>query len=108
MSGRPAKKSETLEVRLPHELKVRFMARCRDRGLTASEVVRDFIERAGAGGRRVAFGWRTLLAALAGALALGAIAAPSIAEVAAPGRGAFDRLDRDRDGVLTFEEFRAR
>ena len=83
------------------------MARCRDRGLTASEVVREFIE-AGTTARRLAFGWRTVLAALAGALALGAVAAPSIAEVAAPGRAAFDRLDRDHDGVLSFEEFRSR
>jgi len=39
---------------------------------------------------------------------LGAIAAPSLAQNLSPSRAAFDRLDRDRNGVVSFEEFRAR
>ena len=42
---RSQKKSETLEVRLPHHTKQAFMAWCQRRGLTASEVVRRFIEK---------------------------------------------------------------
>src|SRR4029453_47905 len=41
---RPQKKSDTLEVRLPHETKQAFMARCRQDGRSASEVIRDFID----------------------------------------------------------------
>ena len=38
------KKSETLEIRLPHPTKLAFMARCRTRGLSASESLRRFID----------------------------------------------------------------
>lgn len=38
------KQSESLEIRLGHSAKQDFMAACRARGLTASEVVRDFVE----------------------------------------------------------------
>ncbi len=41
---RPPKKSETLEVRLPHAAKQAFMARCREDGRSASEVIREFID----------------------------------------------------------------
>ena len=36
------------------------------------------------------------------------IAAPSLAQTAPASRPAFDHLDRDHDGLLSFEEFRAR
>ena len=47
-------------------------------------------------------------AALAG-LALGAVAVPALAQSrsAAPSRAAFDRLDRNHDGVVSFDEYRA-
>ncbi len=38
------KKSETLEVRIPHETKRAFLIACRDNGTTASEVVRDQVQ----------------------------------------------------------------
>lgn len=41
---RPPKKSETLEVRVPHATKQAFMARCREDGRSASEVIREFID----------------------------------------------------------------
>jgi hypothetical protein len=41
---RKAKKSETLEVRLPHETKQAFLTACREDGTTASEVVRESID----------------------------------------------------------------
>jgi Ca2+-binding EF-hand superfamily protein len=40
---RTEKHSETLEIRMPHTLKTEFMDACKERGLTASEVVRDFV-----------------------------------------------------------------
>lgn len=103
---RPPKKSETLEVRLPHAAKVAFMERCRAEGVTASDVVRGMIA-AGPSRRRPVRGWQAATALMIG-LAIGAVAAPSIAQ-ALPGQGSvFDRLDADRDGVLTRAEFDAR
>ena len=108
---RPPKKSEMLEVRLPYEVKTAFMARCRSRGRTASEAVRGFIEREVAGAASAPpsriRAWQALLIALAG-LAAGAVAAPSLAQPMQTSRSAFERLDRNHDGVLSFEEFRAR
>jgi hypothetical protein len=110
---RAPKKSETLEIRLPHETKLAFMARCRDDGATASETLRRFIDgeltapRRSRPAPRPAL-WQALCAAAAG-LAIGAVAAPSLAQTThADPRAAFDRLDRNHDGVVSFEEFRAR
>ena len=41
---RPEKKSETLEVRIPHSKKQAFMEACEHQGITASEAVRTFID----------------------------------------------------------------
>ena len=103
------KKSETLEIRLPHETKVAFMARCRDDGRTASEALRRFIDGELTASRRSRTGlWQALAAAAAG-LAIGAVAAPSLAQTAhADTRAAFDRLDRNHDGVVSFAEFNVR
>jgi hypothetical protein len=111
------KKSETLEIRLPHQTKTAFMARCQTEGRTASEAVRRFIdgEISGPSRRPRVTLWQALAAAAAG-LAIGAVAAPSLAQTSlgqtahaqeSP-RAAFDRLDRNHDGVVSFEEFRAR
>lgn len=109
VTRRGPKKSESLEIRLPLDLKAAFMARCRRDGVTASEAIRAFVEdRASGRAAPKAPAWRGLVAAVLAGLALGAVAAPSIAEVATPGRAAFDRLDRDGDGVISFSEFRAR
>tara|TARA_R110000764_G_scaffold169456_1_gene256634 strand:- start:91 stop:426 length:336 start_codon:yes stop_codon:yes gene_type:complete len=106
---KPPKKSESIEIRLPHATKTAFMARCRDEGRTASEAVRAFVEgEIGGRGRRVRTrGWQALAALVAG-LALGAVAAPSLAQSQGqPGdRAAFDRLDRNHDGVVSFDEYR--
>ncbi|MGX1588635.1 EF-hand domain-containing protein [Brevundimonas diminuta] len=100
------KKTETVEIRLSHTAKTAFMARCRAQGMTASEAIRRFID-ADRGDVRVA-PWRQIWIAAVAGLALGAVAAPSLAQSLSPSRAAFDRLDRDRNGVVTFEEFRAR
>ncbi|GGL38362.1 EF-hand domain-containing protein [Caulobacter rhizosphaerae] len=108
--GKPPKKSDMLEVRLPHETKVAFMARCRETRRTASEAVRVFIDQEldGPTGSpsRSNLVWRVLAAALAG-LAVGAVAAPSLARPLAA-HAAFDRLDANHDGALSFEEFSRR
>jgi ferric-dicitrate binding protein FerR (iron transport regulator) len=109
---KPPKKSETIEVRLSHEAKAAFMERCRHEQLTASEAIRLFIDdqletRAKPRRRRTA-GWRIVAAGIAGAvLGLGA-AAPSFAWAAQNTRPAFDRLDHNHDGVLSYQEFRSR
>ncbi len=98
------KKSETLEVRLPFSTKERFMARCRDDGRSASEAVRGFIEDQIDGRTRSvrSRAWQFVVAAAAG-LALGAVAAPSLAK--ASGQTAFEQLDANGDGVLTKVEY---
>ncbi|HEY1604333.1 MAG TPA: EF-hand domain-containing protein [Allosphingosinicella sp.] len=112
MASRPAKKSETIEIRLSHEAKAAFMLRCRRERRTASEAIRLFIDgqldaRAAARPRRLP-SWRIAAAGLIGAaLGLG-VAAPSFAHATQSSRAAFERLDRNHDGMLSYEEFRSR
>ena len=78
---REPKKSETLEIRLPYGSKQAFMDRCRAEGRSASETMRAFIDgyvQPPAPPRRWNTSWRWIAAALS-ALAVGAIAAPSLA-----------------------------
>ena len=106
------KKSETIEIRLSHETKTAFMERCRVDRRTASDAIRLFID-----GqldprppiqRRRSPSWRIVAAAAIGAaLGLG-VAAPSFAHATENSKAAFERLDRNHDGVLSYQEFRAR
>ncbi len=99
------KKSESLEIRIPHATKQAFMARCQAQGQSASEALRGFIEaqltpvRPASEGRRV---WRlvagALVAAAVGAAALPSLARPSLASE-------FQRLDVDGDQRLSVTEF---
>ena len=105
MSRQP-KKSETLEIRLSHEAKAAFMARCQAAGVTASEALRAHIEGQPRKARRAP----AVIAALIG-LAIGAVAPPSLAAAAgkvSSDRDAFARMDANGDGVVSFEEFRGR
>ena len=106
MTARLPKKSETLEVRLPHQTKTAFMARCQAEGRTASDAVRGFINGELSPVRRTRVrGWQALVAALAG-LAIGAVAAPSLAQTT--GHASFAQLDRNNDGVLSPVEYASR
>ena len=107
---RPPKKSEFLEVRIPHPTKTAFMARCRDEGRSASEAVRAFIEAELEAAARPRRRFRAAHV-IAGALALaaaGAAAAPSLADSfrAPPSREReFRALDANRDGVVSLPEY---
>lgn len=109
---RAPKKSETVEIRLSHPVKTAFMDRCRAEGRTASDAIRQFIEAELVGGARSQArslgGWRALVVAGVAGLALGAVAAPSLAQSNGPGSERFERLDRNHDGVLSRAEYLAR
>jgi hypothetical protein len=107
-----AKKNDSIEIRLPDETKAAFREKCRREGRTASDAVRSFIDeqlepRSRIRRRRRSL-WRIGLAVAAGAVLGGGIAAPSIAASAGNSRSAFQALDRNHDGALTYEEFRSR
>ena len=106
------KKNDSIEIRLPDETKSAFREKCRREGRTASDAVRSFIdeqlEPRGSARRRRRSLWRIGAAVALGAVLGGGIAAPSIAAAAGNTRSAFHALDRDRDGLLTYEEFRSR
>lgn len=110
--ARYSKKNDSLEIRLPDEMKSAFRDKCRREGRTASDAVRTFIgeqlESRMSARRRLRSLWRIGAAVAVGAVLGGGIAAPSIAASAGTTRSAFQDLDRDRDGRLTYEEFRSR
>ena len=88
------------------------MERCREDRQTASEAIRLFIDnqidrRPDMRRRRIPH-WRIVAAVAAGAaLGMGATA-PSFAHATQTSRAAFDQLDRNHDGVVSYAEFRAR
>lgn len=99
---RPPKKSETIEIRLPHPDKVAFMARCRDEGRSASDALRGFIDtQIGAGAARRFARWRIAAGAVMAAAAA-AVAVPSLAHTSE--KAGFERLDANRDGRVTAAE----
>ncbi|HYG48936.1 MAG TPA: ribbon-helix-helix protein, CopG family [Allosphingosinicella sp.] len=111
-SARFSKKNDSIEIRLPDETKAAFREKCRREGRTASDAVRSFIDeqldpRGNVRRRRTSL-WRIGAALAAGAVMGGGLAAPSIAASADSSRSAFRALDRDRDGALTYDEFRSR
>lgn len=109
---RPPKKSESLEIRIPYPTKQAFMARCRDEGRSASEVLRDLIEtrlvEESLDAAKVARRRMRLIAGALLALAVGAVAVPSLAHAPheTQSRRAFERMDADHNGVVTYQEFR--
>ena len=108
---KPPKKTDSLEVRLPHAVKQAFMARARSRGRSASSLVREFIDSYLAGTdprtenrkmlRRIATP-AALTSLVAAAIALHM---PTAASAAPDLKALFDRFDRDGNGQLSAEEF---
>lgn len=96
---RPPKKSETLELRIPHATKQAFMARCAAEGRGASETVRRLIDGHLARPRRKGLRLALAIAAVAGA---GAASLPTLAAAAA--RAEHQALDRNSDGVVSVAE----
>ena len=106
------KKNDSIEIRLPDEAKAAFREACSRQGRTASDALRSFIDeqidpRRSVRRRRRSL-WRIGAALAAGAALGGAVAAPSLAASSDSSRSAFRALDRDRDGSLTYDEFRSR
>jgi hypothetical protein len=112
---RRLKKSESLEIRIPYPTKQAFMARCEAEGVTASEALRGFIEGQLAPATpsrrkapRLLIGG--LIAAAVGAIAVPSLAGPAVAAGLAHdlvSRVAFERIDANHDGVITYAEYRA-
>jgi len=110
---RNPKKSDTIEVRLPHAVKRAFMDQCRAEGRTASNVVRGFVEARLAGdtpspGDLPQPGLvRRWLRPIAAAGMIGAIglAMPAAVTAAPDFRPSYAAFDRNHDGVLTPDEF---
>jgi Ca2+-binding EF-hand superfamily protein len=122
-----AKKSETLEVRIPFETKQAFLTACREDGTTASEVVRESVrtyldrrerpclEKNGPQKEKPLimkfpepvrrYGFR---AAAGGLAAVGLTTFAALPSAAAPDFAAiFKKMDANGDGVLSTEEFLA-
>ena len=111
---RAEKKSETLEVRLPHSKKEAFKAACEEEGITASHAVRTFIDAYLKRSRRVKlkriaeditmklFRNPIKAAGIAGTGIIAAIlfsASPSVAE-----DDPFAYLDQNGDGFISAED----
>jgi len=108
---RPPKKTETLEVRLPHAVKRDFMARTRSRGRTASAVLREFIDAYLADDlpakdrpmfKRIAK--PAAASAVIGTIVAAHLMLPTAAAAAPDFKSVFEQLDRNQDGKLTPDE----
>jgi hypothetical protein len=124
MQNREPKKSETLEIRIPHETKTAFMSACRAKGVSASDVLRTCISGHLEPAGRTPVHWtkeirmvfsekprrRILLGsagALAAAIAMVSLAVPAQAAVDPRLVAVFDWLDRDHDGRVGRAEYLA-
>ncbi len=103
------KKTETIELRLSHETKQAFMARCRTAGVSASEALRSFIAdyldgRAARFRKRDRKRLALRIGLVVGALAAAtAVAEPALARASVS--ATFERLDASHDGQVSFAEF---
>lgn len=114
---KPPKKSETLEIRIPHGTKQALMARARAEGRPASEVVRGFIDAYLAETACSPTAWernmttlraysRPSIALLAAFVSIGGIGFAVSPATALPDlEAAFKELDVDGNGILSADEF---
>lgn len=114
MMKRQPKKSETLQVRLPHGMKRDFMQRCEDENRPASDVLRHFIEGYLAGPVEMLTSERAVMIrrtfvypTLVAAALLGAVLVltPQSSQASSL-RGDFAALDADKDGFVALGEYR--
>lgn len=103
------KKSESLEIRLSHEVKRAFMAKAIEEGRSASEVLRTSIDRYLAGERSDRGQWqplRPLIAAASAGIILstayGISSSSTASQIQEP---TFRVLDKNRDGTLDPQEY---
>lgn len=107
---REAKKSDSIEVRVPYAVKQAFMARCRAEGRTASEAIRAFVEaeieeRPARERSRLHLMRPVAAAGIAATLAATLVIGPASVS-AAPNFGpGFSALDRNRDGMISPAEY---
>ena len=115
MPSRP-KKSDNLEIRLPHATKQAFMSRCRENGRSASETVREMIDDYLARPASLTSPERLSMLKSRAALpaAFAATAALTVGVIAATAtharpdlRQIFRSLDGDGNGSVTLAEFTA-
>jgi Ca2+-binding EF-hand superfamily protein len=106
----PAKKSDKLEVRLPHATKQAFLRRCQAEGRSASEAVRGFIDTYLARPltqKELPMYVRPTLAfaAATAALVIGVVTLTATPSRAAPDfKAIFNSIDVNHDGKATKEE----
>lgn len=114
MMKRQPKKSETLQVRLPHGMKRDFMQRCEDENRPASDVLRNFIEGYLAGPVQMLTSERAVMIrrtfvypTLAAAALLGAVVVLTPQSSQANSlRGDFAAMDADKDGFVALAEYK--
>ena len=112
MNGsREPKKSETLEVRLPYEVKSALMDKARAEGRSASDVMRESIDsyladRTKEKSNMLITAWKPLaVAGTAAAAILWSALAPVPSQANPNLKAVFQTLDRNRDGAITLDEF---
>lgn len=105
------KKSESIEVRVPYELKQEFMQRAAQEGVSASDLIRRFMADYLAPQSKES---RTMLisalkpAAFLGATAVAALftlASPTTVQATPDLKAVFDRFDADKNGAINAAEF---
>lgn len=102
------KKSDSIEVRMPHAVKQAFMARCRAEGHTASQAIRGFVEGAIAEDGPPPRSWPVRPVAAMGVVAtlVASLVLGSASVSAAPDfNPRFVQFDRNHDGVISPAEF---